>query len=122
MSTQRNQLINQYYQKVKHLYPTLSEDDFHTTILNSFKYFRQRMISEDLPKIRLKGFGSFQVFTTPVLAKLKEVKREVDFRSAQNYNIREDDMYVKQLNILNAYVERNEESFKKAAERRNTFK
>jgi len=80
------------------------------------------MISEDLPKIRLKGFGSFQVFTTPVLAKLKEVKREVDFRSAQNYNIREDDMYVKQLNILNAYVERNEESFKKAAERRNTFK
>jgi|688.fasta_scaffold23115_4 hypothetical protein len=122
MALQRNQLISQYYEKVKQLYPNLTEDDFHSTVLDSFKYFRQKMIGEDLPNIRLKGFGSFQIFPTPILAKLKEVKCDVDFRAAQNYNIREDDMYVKQLNILTNYVSKYEESFKKVAERRNTIK
>ena len=55
----RNPLVERYYNQVKDKYPNLKEEEFHSLINHTFKYFRSRMVDEDLPDIRLKGFGSF---------------------------------------------------------------
>jgi hypothetical protein len=100
----RNLLIKRHYDEVKHQYD-ITEDQFFDIIFTAFKYFRSRMNSEEIPDIRIKGFGSFQVFSTPVKYELKRLNKMVEQNKASEFNLN-------RIKILNEYVEKNKILFK----------
>ena len=99
----RNPLIKRYYDKVKDNYD-ITEDQFFDIIYLAFKYFRSRMNSEEIPDIRIKGFGSFQVFSTPVKYELKKLAKLVKEGKGN-------DFHLNRIKILNEYVEKNKVLF-----------
>lgn len=108
----RNQLIKRYYDEVKDNYD-ITEEQFSDIIFTAFKYFRNRMSSEEIPDIRIKGFGSFQVFSTPVKYEIKRLSKLVEQNKASEY-------VINRIKVLNDYVEKNDVLFKKDSEKRNT--
>lgn len=108
----RNPLIKKYYEQVKDKYD-ISEDQFFEIIFTAFKYFRSRMNSEEIPDIRIKGFGSFQVFSTPVKYELKRLAKLVKEGKANEF-------HENRIKILNEYVEKNKVLFKEDTNRGNT--
>jgi nucleoid DNA-binding protein len=108
----KNPLIKKYYEQVKHQYD-ISEEQFSEIIFTAFKYFRSRMNSEEIPDIRIKGFGSFQVFSTPVKYELKRLAKLVVENKANEFHFN-------RIKILNEYVEKNKVLFKKDTEERDT--
>lgn len=114
----RNPLVEKYYNQVKHKYPDLKEEEFHSLINHTFKYFRSRMVDEDLPDIRLKGFGSFQVFATPVLNNIERYKKIIEKKKAKN-KLKEYDSVIDRLKMLEDYVKENQALFEKINQRRS---
>ena len=108
----KNLLIKRYYEQVKHQYD-ITEEQFSEIIFTAFKYFRSRMNSEEIPDIRIKGFGSFQVFSTPVKYELKKLARTVEQNKANEFHFN-------RIKILNEYVEKNKILFKENTEKRDT--
>jgi hypothetical protein len=108
----RNQLIKRYYDKVKHQYD-ISEEQFFEIIFIAFKYFRSRMNSEEIPDIRIKGFGSFQVFSTPVKYELKRLAKLVKEGKGGEF-------HDNRIKILNEYVEKNKVLFEENIKERDT--
>jgi nucleoid DNA-binding protein len=110
----RNPLIKRYYDEVKHQYD-ITEDQFFDIVFTAFKYFRSRMNSEEIPDIRIKGFGSFQVFSTPVKYELKKLAKMVEQNKANEFHFN-------RIKILNEYVEKNKVLFKENTEKGDTPK
>ena len=110
----RNPLIKRYYEQVKDKYD-ISEDQFFEIIFTAFKYFRSRMNSEEIPDIRIKGFGSFQVFSTPVKYELKRLAKMVEQNKANEFHFN-------RIKILNEYVEKNKVLFEENSKERDTPK
>jgi len=110
----KNLLIKRYYEQVKHQYD-ITEEQFSEIIFTAFKYFRSRMNSEEIPDIRIKGFGSFQVFSTPVKYELKRLAKMVEQNKANEFHFN-------RIKILNEYVEKNKVLFKESIEKGNTPK
>lgn len=111
MST-RNPLVKRYYDKVKGQYD-ISEEQFFEIIYIAFKYFRSRMNSEEIPDIRIKGFGSFQVFSTPVKYELKRLAKLIDEGKGNEF-------HDNRIKMLNEYVEKNKVLFDKNSKKRDT--
>ncbi len=110
----RNLLVKRYYDKVKDNYD-ITEEQFSEIIFIAFKYFRSRMNSEEIPDIRIKGFGSFQVFSTPVKYELKRLHKLIDKNKATDFNYN-------RIKILNEYVEKNKVLFEENSKERDTPK
>jgi hypothetical protein len=108
----KNQLIKRYYDKVKHQYD-ISEEQFFEIIFIAFKYFRSRMNSEEIPDIRIKGFGSFQVFSTPVKYELKRLTKLITEGKGGEF-------HDNRIKILNEYVEKNKVLFEENIKERDT--
>ena len=113
----RNPLIERYYEKVKEKYPHLKEDEFHAIVNHPFKYFRSKMVDPDLPDIRIKGFGSFQVYATPVLNAIKKHEKEI-LRKTEKGTLKDNDSNIERLKMLEDYVKENPTLFKKINERK----
>lgn len=115
----RNILIERYHEKVKNEFPQLSEAEFHEIINFTFRYFRRRMSENDLPDVRLKGFGSFQIFATPVLTALTKHRRLLEKKLQRNPDLPENCDTFLNIKMLENYVEKNPKLFEKANKRRN---
>lgn len=105
-------LTKRYYDKVKNNYD-ISEEQFYEIITLAFKYFRSRMNSEEIPDIRIKGFGSFQVFSTPVKYELKRLAKLVSENKVNEF-------HYNRIKILNEYVEKNKVLFKEGSKEGDT--
>jgi hypothetical protein len=108
----RNLLVKRYYDKVKDNYD-ITEEQFLEIIFIAFKYFRSRMNSEEIPDIRIKGFGSFQVFSTPVKYELKKLDKFIKEGKGN-------DFHLNRVKILNDYVEKNKVLFEENSKERDT--
>lgn len=104
----RNSLIERYYDRLKEEgeLDGLSESDVHDIIHDTFKYFKNKMANSNLPDVRLKGFGSFQIFAAPILNAIKKNKKKEE----PNNEI---------LLMLENYVKNNAKLFEKVNQRRN---
>lgn len=110
--------INRYYDIIKEQYPQLSEAECYKIINDTFYYLRSRMADDDLPDVRLKEFGSFQIFAAPVIQETKKLEALVRTQSWVNENSK---CYIR-LKTLQKYVEKNPKLFKEYHERRKKSK
>lgn len=113
----RNPLVERYYNRVKDKFPQLNESEFHDAINSTFRYFKKRMGSEDLPDVRLKGFGSFQIFAKPVLSGIRRLEEKVSTYRHFNHPVENYECY-QQLQNLKKYVKENPLLFNEAIKRR----
>lgn len=110
--------INKYYKLIKEQYPQLTEAQCYKIINDTFYYFRNRMAEDDLPDVRLKGFGSFQIFAAPIV---KEVAKLRGLVRTQSW-ITENSKCLIKLKTLESYVEKNPKLFMEYYERRKKSK
>lgn len=109
----KNNLVKRYVQKIKQDFPELTESELSDVINNTFKYFRKRMGEEDIPNIRIKGFGSFQIFAAPILKEINLLENRIKNNTTKQLQYTKD-----KLNKLKKYVEENKELFDRYYERK----
>lgn len=61
MKIESQDLLHQYYLKVRDKYPDLSFDQFKLCCITPFEFVKQQMSSGNLPSIRIKNLGIFTV-------------------------------------------------------------
>lgn len=108
----KNDLIKRFIAKVKDDYPTLTDAEIADTVNGTFNYFRMRMGDEDIPDVRIKGFGSFQIFAAPVIKQINSLKNNI---SKDSIHL---EYYKHNLEKLEKYVEKNPDLFKEYYQRR----
>jgi len=111
----KQHLIKRYIETVKDNFPDLTDSEIAETINSTFKYFKMRMGDSDFPDIRIKGFGSFQVFPGPVLKEIISVNKKI---KSSEYS----EHHKEKLKQLENYVEKNPTLFKEYYERRKKSK
>jgi hypothetical protein len=114
----RNNLVEEFYEQIKLSYPDFTFEQINEICLFPYMYFKRRMSDDDIPDIRVKYLGSWQVFSKPVLDRLK--KKEVSIKRRQDKG---EEIYpneIQELNKLKKYVEDNPKVFHKVDKRRNT--
>lgn len=102
MKKENNELMEEFYQKIKGDYPELSFDKVRTICSAPWKFLKDKISSGTLEDIRLKYFGTFRVFPGRVKECQKKNKERLEkgTLSEKNYNYYE--------TIYNNYLERNE--------------
>lgn len=110
--------INRYYSVIKEQYPQLTEAQCYKIINDTFYYLRGRMADDDLPDVRLKGFGSFQIFAAPVIQEVKKLRGLV---RTQDWITENSKCFIR-LKQLENYVEKNPTLFKEYYKRRKKSK
>lgn len=114
----RNKLVERFYESIKNKYPELSFEEVNEACLFPYEYFRQRMTTGEMPDIRIKYFGSFQIFSTPVLKEIKKIEainEKVLSKGEQIYPY-----YEERLKNMKDYVKNNPKVFSKNDKKRDT--
>jgi hypothetical protein len=94
--------IEQYYDKVKHLYPHITFEQFKESCKGQFEYTAKQMASGELPVIRLKYFGTFLVYPKKAEASLRRINERFRFgKIDKNY-------YFRMREMLQNFLNRNE--------------
>lgn len=69
-------MILEYYERVKHLYPGVSYEQFKPACTTQFLMLKREMESGDLKTVRIKGLGTFLVYPNRVKAILERIKNQ----------------------------------------------
>lgn len=77
---EQDNLIKEYYGKVKHLYPDVSEKEFEKICKNPFWFINKQMARDDMPTIHIKYFGKFLVLAPKIKSLMKETKDKLFFK------------------------------------------
>lgn len=90
-------LIEEFYEEVKHIYPDLSIDEFKIICNSPFKFTKQVINRGILKNIRFQYFGVFEVMPSRVKYSLKTLENnyKTDKITEERYNKRKE--------ILEAY-------------------
>lgn len=96
------ELIREFYEKEKHKYPGVTLEEFKEIIHTPWLYTKKQMESGELPTIRLKYFGTFQVYPGRAKNMLNNLK--VRFK---NLKI-EPERYFKLKTMLEKFIEKND--------------
>lgn len=113
-----NKLIERFYESIKEEFPNLSKEEINQVCLFPYRYFKSRMSDDDIPDVRIKYLGSWQVFSTPVISRLNTVQERIDRKTREDKVIYPNE--IEELNKLKEYVKNNHEVFSKMVQRRNT--
>ena len=90
-------LIEEFYEEVKHIYPDLSIDEFRIICNSPFSFAKQIINRGTLKDIRFQYFGVFEVMPSRVKYSLKTL--EENFKSKKIT----EDRYNKRKEILEVY-------------------
>ena len=90
-------LIEEFYEEVKHIYPDLSIDEFKIICNSPFSFAKQVINRGILKNIRFQYFGVFEVMSSRVKYSLKTL--EANFKA----NKITEDRYNKRKKILENY-------------------
>ena len=90
-------LIREFYEETKHLYPNLSINEYRIICNSPFSFVKQVINRGTLRNIRFQYFGVFEVMPSRVKYSLKTL--EENFKS----NKITEDRYNKRKEILEAY-------------------
>ena len=90
-------LIEEFYEEVKHIYPDLSINEFRLICNSPFKFTKEVINRGTLRNIRFQYFGVFEVMPSRVKYSLKTLE--------ENYKSKKitEDRYNKRKEILEAY-------------------
>ena len=92
-------LIEEFYEEVKHIYPDLSINEFRIICNSPFNFVKQVINRGVLKNIRFQYFGVFEVMSSRVKYSLKTL--EENFKN----NKISEDRYLKRKAILERYGE-----------------
>ena len=92
-------LIEEFYEEVKHIYPNLSINEFRIICNSPFNFVKQVINRGVLKNIRFQYFGVFEVMSSRVKYSLKTL--EENFKN----NKISEDRYLKRKAILERYGE-----------------
>ena len=90
-------LIGEFYEETKHLYPNLSINEYRIICNSPFSFVKQVINRGTLRNIRFQYFGVFEVMHSRVKYSLKTL--EENFKAKKIT----EDMYNKRKEILEAY-------------------
>lgn len=90
-------LIEEFYEEVKHIYPDLSIDEFKIICNSPFSFTKQVINRGTLKNVRFQYFGVFEVMPSRVKYSLKTL--EENFKA----NKISEERYNKRKEILEAY-------------------
>lgn len=79
MRLTNKELIDEFYVRIQEQYPHLSQEQVRDIVFGPWRYLKQGMESGDLPEMRMKYFGVFQVYkgrAVNMLASLEERFKE----------------------------------------------
>lgn len=74
MKVENQQLIEEYYNRIKDKYPDLTLADVKAMCIGPFSYVRKEMESGNLHNVRLKYFGTFLVYPNRARIMLERMK------------------------------------------------
>lgn len=76
MKLETPDLVKEYYERVKHLYPGIPYEEFKLSCVTPFTFVRKEIESGELKTIRLKYFGTFLVYPKRVTGMLERMKQQ----------------------------------------------
>jgi hypothetical protein len=71
-------LMTEFYEEEKDKYPDVSFEQFKEICFGPWRFLRHEMESGRLPKVRLKYFGTFQVYEGRAKNMLPTIKNRLD--------------------------------------------
>lgn len=103
MKLQNNQLIEEFYEQEKHKYPGVSLEQFKEICFGPWRFLKHEMESGELPEVRLKYFGTFQVYTGRAKNMLHNLKKRFQFHKIDPND------YNRLTSMLNKFLKRQDE-------------
>lgn len=91
-------LMQEFYEQEKDKYPDVSFEQFKDICFGPWRFLKHEMESGRLPKVRLKYFGTFQVYP----GRAKNMLRIINERFANNKI--EDKQYYRLKEMLENYI------------------
>jgi hypothetical protein len=102
MKLSNNELLNEYFIETAYKYPNLTLEQIRDICYGPWKFLKQEMESGELPEIRFKYFGSFQVYRGRAELMLYNLKQR--FKS----NNIDHKQYFKLKEMIEKYLKRTE--------------
>lgn len=78
MKLHNEELIEEFYNKKKEEYPNLSLEQMKDICFGPWKFLKDEMESGELPTVRLKYFGTFQVYKGRAEFMLRNLKERFE--------------------------------------------
>jgi hypothetical protein len=79
MKLQNNQLIEDFYNQEKDKYPNLTLEQFKDICFGPWRFLKDEMESGELPTVRFKYFGTFQVYEGRAKNMLHNINKRFQF-------------------------------------------
>lgn len=103
MKLNNQDLLEEFYQGVKDEFPDVSFEQIKEVCFGPWRFLKQEMESGNLPSVRFKYFGTFQVYKGRAKNMLYNLEKKF-----QNNKI-EEDQYLKYKNMIEKYLKRIED-------------
>ncbi len=107
MRLENKELIEEFYKQINDQYPDLTFEQIREAAFIPWLFVKREMESGELPKIRLKYFGSFQVYKERARKMLYNLKDRFKFHKINA------EQYFKYKQMIENYlnkIKQNEES------------
>lgn len=102
MILKNEDLLHEFYNKEGHKYPELNLEQFKEIVFNPWVYLRKEMESGELDTVRLKYFGTFQVY------KGRAKRMLINLNQRFKFNKIETKQYFKLKNMLEKFINKSE--------------
>jgi len=83
MKLENAELIQEFYNQEKHKYPDLTLEQFKEVCFGPWRFVKTQMESGELPEVRLKYFGTFQVYEGRAKHMLENLKKRFKFHKIE---------------------------------------
>lgn len=74
MKLSNDDILKEFYEELKEDYPDLTIEELKVICHNPWRFLKKEMESGELPEVRFKYFGTFQVYTGRAKMVLKNMK------------------------------------------------
>lgn len=83
MLLKNDDLLHEFYSKEGHKYPELNLEQFKEIVFNPWVFLRKEMENGNLETVRLKYFGTFQVYEGRAKRMLSNIKERHKFNKIE---------------------------------------
>ena len=83
MKLENQELIEEFYEKIADDYPSITLEDTKEICFTPWRFLKQEMESGELPEVRFKYFGTFQVYKGRAEMMLYNLKQRFKFHKIE---------------------------------------
>ena len=102
MKLTNSDLVKEFYDRIEGQYPELTEEQVRDIVFAPWRFLKSEMETGDLPEIRIKYFGTFQVYKGRAVNMLRNLEKRFKFHKVDTLQ------YQKLTTMLNRYLNRFE--------------